>query len=72
MRKYRFFFHYHRHGEKQMTIVFRGKSRLVDDIDCKVPCETKWNKNEPKLVMRGYANYVYFYTLNKKLIAWVS
>lgn len=31
---------------------------LVDDIVCLVPCETKHNKIQPKIVMRGFANKV--------------
>ena len=74
MRKYRFFFHYHRHGEKKMTVVFDNKkSKLVDDIECNVPCSTKWNTKEPKLVMQGYASTVFTYKdENKKRIAVIN
>jgi hypothetical protein len=38
-----------------MTIHFRNKCELVDDIKCFVPCNTKWNKRQPYLVMQGFA-----------------
>lgn len=56
--RYRFFFHYHRHGERKMTVHFRGKCIQVDEVICKRPCETKWNKKQPRLVMRGYCKGV--------------
>ena len=56
--KYRFFYHYHRHGEKKMSVHFRGKCTLVDDVVCNLPCESKWNKTQPKLVMRGFCKGV--------------
>lgn len=30
----------------------------ADNIVCEVPTETKWNKTQPKLVIRGFANEV--------------
>ena len=41
-----------------MTVHFKKKCLIVDDIDCKVSCETKWNKTQPQLVMRGFATNV--------------
>lgn len=57
-KKWRFFYHYYRYGEKKMSVHFRGKCRWVDDVKCEVPCETKWNKRQPHLVMRGMASAV--------------
>ena len=54
---YRFFYHYFR-GKKAMSIHFKGACYVVDDIKCGVPCETKWNRRQPYLVMRGYAHDV--------------
>lgn len=54
---YRFFYHYNRHNNK-MTIHFRGKCHIVDNIKCEVPTETKWNKIQPKLVLQGYCTNV--------------
>jgi hypothetical protein len=55
MKQYRFFYHYFRHGERKMSVHFKGVCYNVDDIVCEVPCETKWNKRQPNLVMQGYA-----------------
>ena len=30
----------------------------MDDIICNVPCETKWNKTQPNIVMQGFAKDV--------------
>ena len=54
---YRFFYHYFK-GKKAMSIHFRDKCSVVDNIICKVPCETKWNERQPMLVMRGFCKNV--------------
>lgn len=59
MRKHRFFYHFYKQKGK-MSVHFRGACSTVDDVECKVPCETKWNKTQPMLVMRGWANNVTF------------
>lgn len=59
MKKYRFFYHFYKQKGK-MSIHFRNSCTIVDNVKCNVPCETKWNKNQPKLVMRGYATNVKF------------
>ncbi len=53
-RKYRFFYHYYKR-HKRMSVHWKGKCHVVDDVVCNVPCETKWNKTQPNLVMRGWA-----------------
>lgn len=50
--KYRFFFHY-RKMTGGMTVHFRGRCITCFDVKCLVPCETKRNKTQPKLVMQG-------------------
>lgn len=57
MKKYRFFYHYFKQ-KKRMSVHFRGKCTVVDDIICKMPCETKWKKTQPQLIMQGYAHEV--------------
>lgn len=57
MKKYRFFYHYFK-GKKKMSIHFKNKCNIVDNIICEVPCETKWNKRQPYLVMRGFCSDV--------------
>lgn len=56
-RKYRFFYHYFK-GKKKMTIHFKGTCMVVDNIICNTSCETKWNKTQPNLVMRGFCDEV--------------
>lgn len=55
MKKYRFFYHYYK-AKGKMSVHFRDACYVVNDIICEVPCETKWNKTQPNLVMRGFAN----------------
>lgn len=57
MQLYRFFFHYYR-GKKMMSVHFRGKCYITKFIRCTVPCETKWNKRQPYLVMQGFASHI--------------
>jgi hypothetical protein len=57
MKKYRFFYHYYKQ-KKKMSIHFRNSCTVVDDVVCKVPCETKWKPTQPNLVMQGFAKEV--------------
>lgn len=57
MKKYRFFFHYYKRY-KCMSIHFRDQCMRAQDVVCNVPIESKWNKTQPNLVMRGYAEKV--------------
>ncbi len=41
-----------------MTVHFRGKCIPCIDLKCNVPCETKRNKTQPKLVMQGFCKSV--------------
>jgi hypothetical protein len=43
-----------------MSIHFRGSCCVVNNVICKVECETKWNKRQPRLVMQGFASNVNF------------
>lgn len=43
-----------------MSIHFKKSCTVVDNIECLVPCETKWNKKQPQLVMQGFAKNVRF------------
>lgn len=38
-----------------MTVHFKGKCLSAKNVICNVPCESKWNKEQPLLVMRGMA-----------------
>lgn len=55
--KRRFFYHY-RKCDGQMSVHFQGICYPCHDVDCQVPCETKRNKRQPYLVMRGYASKI--------------
>jgi len=57
MKKYRFFFHYYKRY-KCMSIHYKGACLRANDVICSVPIETKWNKTQPNLVMRGFAESV--------------
>ena len=41
-----------------MSIHFRDQCMRAQDVVCNVPIESKWNKTQPNLVMRGYAEKV--------------
>lgn len=56
-KQYRFFYHFRR-AENAMTIHFQGRCLLAKDITCGVKTETKWNKQQPYLVIQGFASNV--------------
>lgn len=41
-----------------MSVHFRNKCMPCQEVICNVPCETKRNRIQPYLVMRGYASNV--------------
>lgn len=41
-----------------MTVHWNKQCIPVQNVICKVPTETKWNKQQPQLVMRGFAKQV--------------
>lgn len=53
----RFFFHY-RKSTGGMTVHYNKTCIPCKDIVCEVPVETHRNKQEPKLVLRGFAKEV--------------
>lgn len=57
MKKYRFFFHYYKRY-KCLSIHYKNQCMRANDIVCNVPVESKWNKTQPNLVIRGFANSV--------------
>ncbi|AGO48942.1 hypothetical protein Phi14:2_gp064 [Cellulophaga phage phi14:2] len=54
---YRVFYHYYRQY-KCMSVHFKGKCYKVNDVVSEVNTETKWNKTQPNLVIRGFAKEV--------------
>lgn len=57
MKPKRFFYHF-RKCDRLMSVHFEGVCYPVSNVECRVPCETKWNKRQPYLVMRGWARSV--------------
>ena len=55
--KRRFFYHF-RKCDKRMSVHFKTQCIPVENVVCAVPCETKRNKRQPLLVMRGFATTV--------------
>lgn len=53
----RFFFHY-RKQTGGMTVHWDKQCIPVNDVVCNVPIETKWNNEQPRLVLRGFAKEV--------------
>jgi hypothetical protein len=56
-KSFRFFYHYYKQKNK-MSIHFKKTCTVVDDVQCNVPCETKWKKTQPNLVMQGFAKNI--------------
>lgn len=54
MKEYKFFYHYYKQY-KEMSVHFKGVCYRTKNVDCKVPCQTKWNQRQPNLVMEGKA-----------------
>ena len=57
MRAYRFFYHY-RKSANGMTVHYRGQCLPCKNVVCRVATETKWNPQQPHLVIQGYAKKV--------------
>lgn len=61
-RKYRFWFHFNkpatqREGKPQISVHYRNRCLIVDNVVCNVPTHGKINeKRQPKFVMRGKTN----------------
>lgn len=52
-----------------MSVHFRKSCIKVNDVVCKIPTETKWNKTQPHLVVQGYASDMQILEQDGKLIA---
>jgi hypothetical protein len=55
LKKRRFFFHF-RKSTGELTLHWNKQCIQVKDIVCNVPLETKWNKQQPRVVLRGFAS----------------
>jgi hypothetical protein len=56
-KKYRFFYHYYRQYNC-MSVHFRGVCYRTKNVVCDSPTETKWNKKQPQLTLRGWAKEI--------------
>ncbi len=59
----RFFLHYNKPASLSAkrplwSVHFKNKCYIVDNIKCELPTESKINKRQPFVVMRGFANKV--------------
>lgn len=59
-RAYSFFFHYNKpqsklKGKPQISVHYRGKCFIVDNVLCHVPTTGKISKRQPCFVMQGHA-----------------
>lgn len=57
LKRYRFFYHYNKANNK-MTIHFKKECTIVKNIVCHTTCESKWNKSQPYLTMRGWSSQI--------------
>jgi len=57
MKKRRFFFHF-RKSTGEMTLHWNKQCIPVGNIQCNVPVETKWNNQQPRVVLQGWATNV--------------
>lgn len=57
---YVFYFHYNKPaslsaGKPKLSVHYRGLCNIVDKVICAVPCESRINKRQPRVVMAGWA-----------------
>jgi hypothetical protein len=60
---YRFFLHYNKPASQAAkrplwSVHYRNRCHIVDKIDCRRPTESKVNRRQPYVVMRGFARSV--------------
>jgi len=65
MKKRRFWFHYHkqessRQSRNVLTIHWKNKCNMVNSIICEPPTETHNRKEQPRCILRGWANTIEF------------
>jgi hypothetical protein len=57
MKKRRFFFHF-RKSTGELTLHWQKQCIPIKDVVCNVPLETKWNKQQPRVVLQGFAEKI--------------
>jgi len=43
-----------------MSVHWKGQCYKVKNVECNVPTETKWNKRQPMLILKGKASDIVF------------
>ncbi len=56
-RKYVFFYHYFKQ-KKMMSVHFKNTCHVTMNVVCMVPCQTKWSKRQPYIVMKGLCSEI--------------
>ena len=57
MKKYRFFFHF-RKSTGDLTLHWQKQCIPIKDVVCNVPIQSKWNKQQPRVVLQGFAEKI--------------
>ena len=71
-RKYRFFYHYNRQKNK-ISIHFRGKCYLVDNLSICVAAVSKRSEKSPKFVVQGWTKGIKIQELeNGSIFAYIQ
>ena len=73
MKKRRFWFHYHkqesaRQGRNVLTIHWKNKCNFVNRIRCEPQTETHNRKEQPRCVIRGWADTIDFIKENDEMV----
>ena len=55
--RHRFFYHYRR-STGGMTVHYRERCFPCKNVVCEVPTETKYNKQQPRVVVQGFAREI--------------
>ena len=42
----------------KITVHYKGSCLLTENIEVQVPCNSKWNKQQPKLVIQGFCKNI--------------
>ena len=56
-KKYVFFYHYYKQ-KKMMSVHFKKTCHITSNVICNVPCQTRWSKRQPYIVMKGICSEI--------------
>lgn len=57
MKEYKFFYHFYKQYNC-MSVHFKGFCYKTKNVECNVPCSSKWRLGQPILVMEGKAKEI--------------